>query len=69
MGHNHRYTASKAGRYKLTVMGAEDGDALPGSPFTVDVAVRWPPKLFLNHNWSAQLCMTSQLLAFCTSGT
>jgi len=35
-----RYTAAKAGKYRLTVVGGDDGDALPGSPFDINVAVR-----------------------------
>lgn len=34
-----RYTAYKTGRYAISVAGSDDGDALPGSPFTIEVAV------------------------------
>lgn len=59
-----RYKATKAGKYQLTVMGADDGDTLPGSPFGIDVTVRcsrrqphfllWDAPLSLLHGmWSA----------------
>ena len=44
--HLPRYKAIKAGKYQLAVMGADDGDMLPGSPFAIDITVRCSRRRF-----------------------